>query len=193
MITIQEDSKVSNTDIKTSSKSPKTTVYCSSTDTKPTNIPNGSECIETDTGKKFLYDADSSVWNEISSGGGSTPSSVIVVDLVYHSGDTWTVSDVNFADLVAAYKAGSQIYVRESRSHSGAFMTLDETYPESPKLNAVIAGLAVGGGGDTLYPVYIEVQFSDASYDDEPIGMYISCYLAFDGSNADEVTYEFPE
>ena len=62
MVTIQEDYNVSNTDVSTNSKSPKTTVYCLSTDTKPTNVPNGSECIEMDTGAKYLYDADTSTW-----------------------------------------------------------------------------------------------------------------------------------
>ena len=128
----------------------------------------------------------------LSGGGGSTAASVIIVDLEYDPVDTWTVSGVVFADLVAAAKAGTQIYVRESMSHSGAFMTLDETYPEYPKLNAVIAGMAISGG-DTLYPVFIEVQFSDASYDDEPIGMYITRYMANNGLAATDVTYEFPE
>ena len=58
------------------------TTFCSlcglSTDTKPTGdfdgvgIANGSEFIEMDTGKKFKYDAESSVWNEVSSGGGGS-------------------------------------------------------------------------------------------------------------------------
>ena len=57
------------------------TTFCSlcglSTDTKPTGsfdgvgIANGSEFIEMDTGKKYMYDAESSVWNEVSSGGGA--------------------------------------------------------------------------------------------------------------------------
>ena len=58
------------------------TTFCSlcglSTDTKPmgdfdgVGIANGSEFIEMDTGKKFKYDAESSVWNEVSSGGGGS-------------------------------------------------------------------------------------------------------------------------
>lgn len=49
-------------------------VRCNSTDTKPTNkIPNGSTCIEIDTGKGFLFDGDEGKWNEIPSG-----SSVII-------------------------------------------------------------------------------------------------------------------
>ena len=38
-------------------------VRCRSTDTKPTEgIPNGSTCIEIDTGKLFLFDATSGEW-----------------------------------------------------------------------------------------------------------------------------------
>lgn len=41
-------------------------IRCLSTDTKPTaNIPNGSTCIEIDTGKVYMYDIDSDTWNEI--------------------------------------------------------------------------------------------------------------------------------
>lgn len=39
-----------------------------STDTKPTEgVPNGSACIEIDTGKKYLFDATAGEWNEIDS------------------------------------------------------------------------------------------------------------------------------
>lgn len=36
-----------------------------STDAKPTNVANGSECIEIDTGKVYLFDADGKQWHEI--------------------------------------------------------------------------------------------------------------------------------
>lgn len=39
-------------------------IRCLSTDTKP-SAPNGSECIEIDTGKIFLYDAEGGEWHEI--------------------------------------------------------------------------------------------------------------------------------
>lgn len=35
-----------------------------STDTKPTDCPNGSIAIETDTGKEFRFDKENSVWHE---------------------------------------------------------------------------------------------------------------------------------
>lgn len=33
-----------------------------STDTKPTDVPNGSRFLEMDTGDVYMYDADSSSW-----------------------------------------------------------------------------------------------------------------------------------
>lgn len=45
-------------------------VRCKSTDTKPTTkVPNGSTCIEVDTGKGFLFDAEGVEWVEIPEGG----------------------------------------------------------------------------------------------------------------------------
>ena len=44
-------------------------VRCTSTDTKPTaGVPNGSTCIEIDTGKGYLYDAEGGEWYEIPRG-----------------------------------------------------------------------------------------------------------------------------
>ena len=40
-----------------------------STDTKPTNVPNGSTFIEMNTGKGYLFDEDNSTWHELQSGG----------------------------------------------------------------------------------------------------------------------------
>lgn len=40
-------------------------VRCLSTEEKPTSdIPNGSTCIEIDTGKIFMYDIDANEWRE---------------------------------------------------------------------------------------------------------------------------------
>ena len=39
-------------------------IYCLSTDTKPTGVPNGSICVEMDTGKLYLYDEDGTQWIE---------------------------------------------------------------------------------------------------------------------------------
>lgn len=43
-------------------------VRCKSTDAKPIGVPNGSTCIEIDTGKVFLYDEVGEEWNEIPQG-----------------------------------------------------------------------------------------------------------------------------
>ena len=44
-------------------------VRCASTDAKPTSgVPNGSTCIEIDTGKGYLYDAEGGQWHEIPEG-----------------------------------------------------------------------------------------------------------------------------
>lgn len=44
-------------------------VRCASTDAKPTTgVPNGSTCIEIDTGKGYLYDAEGGEWHEIPEG-----------------------------------------------------------------------------------------------------------------------------
>ena len=41
-------------------------VRCLSTDAKPTeDIKNGSTCVEINTGKVFLFDAESKTWNEV--------------------------------------------------------------------------------------------------------------------------------
>lgn len=38
-----------------------------STDSKPTDVTNGSTFIEMDTGKKYLYDATGEQWREVDS------------------------------------------------------------------------------------------------------------------------------
>lgn len=37
-------------------------IYCLSTDTKPTNVANGSKCIETDTSTLYIFDEENKVW-----------------------------------------------------------------------------------------------------------------------------------
>lgn len=44
-------------------------IRCKSIDSKPVNsIPNGSTCIEIDTGNGYLFDADTKEWIKQSSG-----------------------------------------------------------------------------------------------------------------------------
>ena len=40
-----------------------------STDQKPTEVPNGSTFVEMNTGKGFLFDANSKTWHELPAGG----------------------------------------------------------------------------------------------------------------------------
>ena len=48
------------------------TVYCNSSDTKPTSdLANGSTLVEVDTGKNYLFNEATSSWVEVSGGGGS--------------------------------------------------------------------------------------------------------------------------
>lgn len=39
-------------------------VWCKSTESKPTNVADGSVAVEKDTGKVFFFDEDSSEWVE---------------------------------------------------------------------------------------------------------------------------------
>lgn len=39
---------------------------CNSADTKPTGVPNGSMLLEMDTQTVYVYDADNTVWQEVS-------------------------------------------------------------------------------------------------------------------------------
>ncbi len=43
-------------------------VRCLSTDEKPTDVKNGSTLVEIDTGKGYLFDADSKAWKQIPQG-----------------------------------------------------------------------------------------------------------------------------
>ena len=40
-------------------------IRCLSTDTKPTNVSNGSSLIEMDTGKIYLFDQENTEWMEV--------------------------------------------------------------------------------------------------------------------------------
>lgn len=40
-------------------------VKCLSTDEKPEGLPNGTQCIEMNTGKVLMYDAENDQWLEL--------------------------------------------------------------------------------------------------------------------------------
>lgn len=48
-------------------------VFCLSTDTKPDTVPNGSSCVEIDTGKVYLFDAENEHWYEQGGSSDDTP------------------------------------------------------------------------------------------------------------------------
>ena len=45
-------------------------IALASTDTKPTDVATGSTCVETDTGKHYVFDEDSGDWTEEQTSGG---------------------------------------------------------------------------------------------------------------------------
>lgn len=73
-----------------------------STDTKPTDVPNGSEFREMDTGKKFLYSAAGTEWIEQQgSGGGSGGGVFFVMDNNNTLDKTWAeISSASENDVV---------------------------------------------------------------------------------------------
>lgn len=94
---------------------------CLSTDAKPTDgVANGSECIEMDTGKKFMFNKSGGNWLEVNSGGGGGSSLPAVTS--DDNGDVLTV--VNGAWDKASPSGDSTFLVNESES------TLDKTFAE---------------------------------------------------------------
>ena len=81
------------------------TTFCSfcglSTDSKPTGmyegvyIANGSEFIEMDTDKKYLYDAASQTWNVASSGGGGGGGSATLIEKSITANGEYTATSDN--------------------------------------------------------------------------------------------------
>ena len=67
-----------------------------STDTKPTDVPNGSEFREMDTGKKFLYSAAGTEWIEQQGSGGGSGGGVFFVT------DNNNTLDKTWAEISAA-------------------------------------------------------------------------------------------
>lgn len=94
-----------------------------STDTKPTDVPNGSEFREMDTGKKFLFSAAGSEWIEQpccggGSGGGDNSVMVLTPITFYEDGAIKKVSET-FNDVVSAINTGKIVFVYEAIPHGG--------------------------------------------------------------------------
>lgn len=73
-----------------------------SSDTKPTDVMNGSMCIEVDTGSIFIYDEENEEWNKVGSGGGGdTPSKAKVTFYVTGGiGSHWSLYTYSQGDSV---------------------------------------------------------------------------------------------
>lgn len=81
-----------------------------SMDTKPTDVPNGSEFREMDTGKKFLYSAAGTEWIEqpcCGGGSGGGGGNVLIVTL-----NSSNVADKTFAEISAAIDANSMVFLK---------------------------------------------------------------------------------
>ena len=99
-----------------------------STDTKPVNVPNGSEFREMDTGKKFLFSAAGMEWIEQpccgggSGGGGSVEP--LVVHVIVENGVTQL--DQTSSTIYDAYLAGTPIIFYDGNAkqmnHPSLFM-----------------------------------------------------------------------
>lgn len=59
-----------------------------STDTKPTDVLNGSMYVEMDTSKYYFFSKETNEWLEQSGGGGDTPTGVAVVGTAIVGTDT---------------------------------------------------------------------------------------------------------
>lgn len=76
-----------------------------STDTKPTDVPNGSEFREMDTGKKFLFDAENQTWIDQANPTPSGGNDMFVITLSFDGSETYTV-DKTYAEILAAVEDG---------------------------------------------------------------------------------------
>lgn len=93
-----------------------------STDTKPVNVPNGSEFREMDTGKDFMYDEASGDWKEQpKKGGGAGSAFKLLASGTFATGDSVTT------------------------------MSIPVTYTGEPKLIMVIAKNVVADTAQTVF------------------------------------------
>jgi len=79
-----------------------------STDTKPTDTPNGSEFREMDTGKDFMYDAASGAWKEQPTSGASGGGGGGVFVVTKSNG----ALDKTYAEIDAAYEANQIVMLK---------------------------------------------------------------------------------
>ena len=81
-----------------------------STDTKPVNVPNGSEFREMDTGKDFMYDEASGEWKEQpKKGGGGGGGEPLIIEMVAVE-ETHELS-VTYKEIKDAMMEGKNVYL----------------------------------------------------------------------------------
>ena len=75
-------------------------IALASTDTKPTDVATGSTCVETDTGKHYVFDEDSGDWTEEQTsgggGGGGGDSDFTTAEITFHNNTEDVFRDLNF-------------------------------------------------------------------------------------------------
>jgi hypothetical protein len=153
-----------------------------STDTKPTDsvegikIQNGSSFRELDTGKKFLFDAENTTWNEVSSGGGGGGSTLIEKSIsangTYNASsdnadgyskvtvdvpNTYTAQDegkvVDNGALVAQTTMSSEVTENgtvDTTTISSLTVNVPNTYAAGDEGKVVSNGALVAQGSDTV-------------------------------------------
>ena len=139
-----------------------------STDAKPTDVPNGSEFREMDTGKKFLYSAAGTEWIEQpccgggSGGGGSVEP--LIVEITDNNG-RYTMNE-KAVTVHNAFIGGSSVIFNYKE-------TPDAITIYHPVIASVVSGMGLGG-----YSFYLsfpkpstsnEIEFKkfEASLDNE--------------------------
>lgn len=112
-----------------------------STDTKPTHIPetpnvdipNGSEFIEIDTGKRYLFDSVNNKWYEqpASSGGGSTPptNGITLADITFTARPGFAITEIVKWTDGTIVRLGFLIEGSFTSGHT-TVATLDKIIPE---------------------------------------------------------------
>ena len=81
-----------------------------STDTKPVNVPNGSEYREMDTGKDFMYDEASGDWKEQPKKGGGGGDNRFIVTCTPTAQDYSGTMDKTQTEIDDAWNSGKSIW-----------------------------------------------------------------------------------
>lgn len=75
-------------------------------DTKPLDVPNGSEYLEMDTGDKYLFDAAGSTWIKQGNGSGGGDSSVVMYNVQYDATNNNYTIPATAPELITIMESG---------------------------------------------------------------------------------------